>query len=216
MALYQWFLRCAPGLSILLLFLLIELSLGVGRSTYLYLHHKQPQRPLLDPIVPQLLFSAYSLFLHVLAFVFPLRLANAARTATNGIRSYHARDVLPLKQNEPSTIMVIILPAYKETLDTMRETLDVLASHTDASTSYDVSIGRVINTILTVPGLPSHGGARSQRDSKCEADDRRVCCPVSGLASNLPPSGHPRGERRKKLKRELDRSGGHGQIQRRE
>jgi hypothetical protein len=138
MALRQWLLSCIPGLSIILLFVVVELSLGLGRSTYLYLRHKQPQPPLLDPVVTQILFSTYSVALHLLAAVFPIRLARAARAATNAIRSYHSRDVAPLPSNVRPTVMVIILPAYKETIGTLRETLDVLASHIDAAISYDV------------------------------------------------------------------------------
>lgn len=149
MAVRQWLLSCIPGISIILLLVLIELSLGIGRSTYLYLRHEQPQPPLLDPVVTQILFSIYSLALHVLAALFPIRLARAARAATNAIRAYHSRDVALLPGNERSTIMVIILPAYKETIGTLRETLDVLASHMDAATSYDVSPFSYRETLLT-------------------------------------------------------------------
>ena len=38
-----------------------------------------------------------------------------------------------------SVVHAIILPSYKEDMDTMRETLSVLASHILAKTSYDVS-----------------------------------------------------------------------------
>ena len=43
---------------------------------------------------------------------------------------------------EPSDSVVhaIILPSYKEDLDTLRETLSVLASHVLAKSSYDVGI----------------------------------------------------------------------------
>lgn len=37
-------------------------------------------------------------------------------------------------------VHAILLPNYKEDLDTLRETLDVLASHAQARTSYDVSL----------------------------------------------------------------------------
>lgn len=41
---------------------------------------------------------------------------------------------------ENNVVHAIIIPNYKEEMDTLRETLDVLASHPFASTSYDVSI----------------------------------------------------------------------------
>ncbi|SPN97583.1 uncharacterized protein DNG_01095 [Cephalotrichum gorgonifer] len=40
-----------------------------------------------------------------------------------------------------NVIHAIIVPNYKEETDTLRETLDVLASHPDASVSYDVYLG---------------------------------------------------------------------------
>ena len=44
----------------------------------------------------------------------------------------------PEQQTEP-VVHAIILPSYKEDIDTLRETLAVLASHFLAKTSYDVS-----------------------------------------------------------------------------
>lgn len=43
----------------------------------------------------------------------------------------------------------IILPNYKEDMDTLRETLDILASHSQASSSYEVSQSRWTGTLLT-------------------------------------------------------------------
>jgi hypothetical protein len=177
MAIRQWLLSCIPGLSILLLFLLVELSLGIGRSAYLYLRHKQPQAPLIDPVITQILFSVYGLALHVLAAIFPIRLARAARAATNAVRVCHSKDLLPLSEEERGTTMVIILPAYKETLSTLRETLDVLACHVDAPASYDVSSCSSACTILTETGLPRHGRTRSRCAICCKAADPRVYSP---------------------------------------
>ena len=39
-----------------------------------------------------------------------------------------------------SAIHAIILPSYKEDMDTMKETISVLASHVLAKSSYDVSL----------------------------------------------------------------------------
>ena len=41
-----------------------------------------------------------------------------------------------------SVVHAVILPSYKEDMDTLRETLSVLASHTLAKSSYDVSVFR--------------------------------------------------------------------------
>ena len=45
---------------------------------------------------------------------------------------------------EESVVHAIILPSYKEDMDTMRETLSVLASHILAKSSYDVSAFHII------------------------------------------------------------------------
>lgn len=171
MAILQWFMRCIPGISIVLLFILVELSLGIGRSAYFYLLHEQPPTPLFASVVPQIIFSTYSLALHVLAALFPLRLAHATHTATKAIRAYHLRDVQPLEESQHGTTMVIILPAYKETLDTLRETLDVLASHVDARNTYDVGQWSPAGRILTLADLPRFGGTRPGRLIHCKAND---------------------------------------------
>lgn len=46
-------------------------------------------------------------------------------------------------------IHAILIPNYKEELDGLRETLDVLASHPQARSSYDVSIPLVAPPTLT-------------------------------------------------------------------
>ena len=44
------------------------------------------------------------------------------------------------KGSRENIIHAVVIPNYKEDLDTLKETLDVLASHPNASTSYDVSL----------------------------------------------------------------------------
>ena len=75
----------------------------------------------------------------------------------------------------------ILLPSYKEDVDNLRETLDVLASHAQARISYDVSLclesrlGRNIRRwnlagmMLTfdILGLARDGRGRSQGESHC-------------------------------------------------
>lgn len=139
MATLYWFLRCIPGISTLLLLLLLESSLGVLRSGYaFYYHGRHTESSLATPIGLQILFSVYTLFLHFIAFTFPLRVALAARNAAKAIRHQHSRDGRPPKQGDRTVTMVVVIPAYKESLDTMRETLDVLASHQDAGETYDI------------------------------------------------------------------------------
>jgi hypothetical protein len=50
------------------------------------------------------------------------------------------------KANRQDVLHAIILPNYKEDIDTLRETLDVLACHSQAASSYDLSC-----TYLKVP-----------------------------------------------------------------
>jgi hypothetical protein len=54
-------------------------------------------------------------------------------------------------------IHAIVIPNYKEEMDTLKETLDVLASHPLARTSYDVG-GSFPHTVMSVNGIA--GSAR--------------------------------------------------------
>jgi hypothetical protein len=45
--------------------------------------------------------------------------------------------------DEKPLVYAIILPNYKEDLDTLRETLDVLACHPQASSSYEVCLQQI-------------------------------------------------------------------------
>ena len=63
-----------------------------------------------------------------------------------------------------TVIQAIVVPNYKEEMDTLRETLDVLASHPQAAISYDVSndvagIWPNIRSRGAVGGLREDGGA---------------------------------------------------------
>jgi hypothetical protein len=67
--------------------------------------------------------------------------------------------------DEP-VIHAIVIPNYKEEMDTLRETLDVLASHSQARDCYDVSNSPKITCTLVKPelmpksDLPRNGAAR--------------------------------------------------------
>jgi hypothetical protein len=121
----------------------------------------------------QLVYVYYTLFIHVLGVLFPLRLCWATKSMIRNLKmvaiQQHAslfrassksekrseiRDSVDsdssdsmalstLKKNEwdeKPLVHAIILPNYKEELDTLRETLDVLASHPQASSSYEVGL----------------------------------------------------------------------------
>ena len=159
MGVVHWLSRCIPGVSTVLLLVLLECALQVlqtGLISFIYPAFLVKHRP----VVAQAVFIAYSLFLHILAFVFPLRLCYAAWTATAQIRQAHdpslalnqinigeKRSVTSIADNQDTqteydgrTIMAIILPSYKEDIATLVETLSVLGSHVLARSSYDVCV----------------------------------------------------------------------------
>lgn len=146
MGILNWLLRCVPGLSTLLLFCLFEQSLQICRLTYSYFRNEQNPNPASAPLFWQLLFCAYTLFLHTLGILFPLRLWRAARQAADAVWSNHLEQRLALEKKQVKSLdcravtMVIILPAYKESIDTLKETLSVLAAHQDAWSAYDVRV----------------------------------------------------------------------------
>jgi hypothetical protein len=108
------------------------------------------------------LFITYTLTLHTLAFLFPIRLCRSVSQASNAIEevlrarpeanaagkekceddsvvrrplSSLQQEEVPLKPNE--TIHAIMVPSYKEDIGVLEDTLNVLASHEMASKSYD-------------------------------------------------------------------------------
>ncbi|KAF5623339.1 glycosyl transferase gt-a type structural fold [Fusarium sp. NRRL 52700] len=134
------------------------------------------------------LFAYYSLFVHILVCIFPLRACWTIWTLTQSMKraarseslldlkklasrrdsytSVSSSDTLMSNTNSPASsttseagdydpkyytdgvpgacdniVHVIIIPNYKEEVDTLRETLDVLASHPQAHYSYDVYLG---------------------------------------------------------------------------
>ena len=133
----------------------------------------------------QLVYVYYTLFVHFLGVLFPLRLCWATRSMIRNLKmvaiqqqasllrasssksrkgsevgyddpvdsdSSDSMELSTLNDNdwdEKPLVHAIILPNYKEDLDTLRETLDVLACHPQASSSYEVSLHlRDLNTWL--------------------------------------------------------------------
>jgi len=76
--------------------------------------------------------------------------------------------VIPLEEalhsQEDSIIHAIILPNYMEDIGTLRETLEVLASHRKAKLQYEV--GDRYNTTFLALFKPNHAQL-SWRDKKC-------------------------------------------------
>lgn len=132
------------------------------------------------------IFAYYSLFIHTLVFIFPIRACYALWDVTNEVkRGSRSQSLSDFKKNRPSRrgshtslssgetltsekagrastasselgsdseqepffddsdskiIHAIVIPNYKEEIDTLKETLDVLASHPQAQSSYDVCV----------------------------------------------------------------------------
>lgn len=136
---------------------------GKGRH-----HHFRPQIT-----NSQLALVYYTLFVHVLGLLFPIRLCYAVRSMIKNLRiqqqapqprkrlakiqfrttesesgcedstsSDFSESEIELstesEYEDDPLVHAIILPNYKEDMDTLRETLEVLASHQLASSSYEV------------------------------------------------------------------------------
>lgn len=148
---------------------------GPGQNQH-HIHHR-------DEISAwQLVFVYYTLFVHVLGLLFPMRLVWATRSMIANLRKtnttpqfisraasshppksrsssvyddsvssgecsgYESDVELSLASSTESEwedeplLHAIIIPNYKEELDTLRETLDIFASHSQASSSYEVRL----------------------------------------------------------------------------
>lgn len=176
MALLDWVVRCLPGLSILGVLIVSETALQVVQTAVIGLSYPPGLIPSRNPVFAQTLFCAYSLLLHILAFLFPLRLCRAVWQATNAIKeARNARpggscpgkvkleeDALDFSQVSSSsqqqdkeatsndTINAIMVPSYKEDIGVLEDTLNVLASHALAHQTYDVRTSSTQSHWLTL------------------------------------------------------------------
>lgn len=145
-SLYVWSTRCVPAFSICLVAVLLVLSFVV--SPYGRGHNGQHTG---RATTSQLILSIYTAFLHLLSIAFPIRVCWSMRDYLRRMRAA-AHDSLSPDTNgstgqkekpegatdDPVPLFIIILPAYKEEVATLEETLRVLASHSQARTSYHV------------------------------------------------------------------------------
>ncbi|KAJ3361846.1 hypothetical protein HDU91_003703 [Kappamyces sp. JEL0680] len=108
------------------------------------------------PVYTPVLFSAHLFILHLLFLAANLRVAYAAYHAYYAARLHSTTDwyekyLIETGQNDTtvqvihdlpfdSILHVIIIPNYKEEMDTLCETLDVLASHETATTRYKICL----------------------------------------------------------------------------
>ena len=159
--------------SISLVAVIVLLYLAFGHSQHPYTgnrfrtkppthHHRQ------ELTHSQFVFVCYTLFVHEVALIFPFRLCWGMASLTRRLRktiqhntllqsaTYHSStgghkndldDSIPIeirsKASRQNVLHAIILPNYKEDIDILRETLDVLACHPQAASSYDVSCAYV-------------------------------------------------------------------------
>ena len=160
MGFLRWSLRCIPGLSTFLLLILLECALRIVQTEWLSFTFPAFLRHDPTPVIAQAIFITYSIVLHSLTLLFPLRLCTSAWAATQEIRVIHshrtsawredcrhdisAADLsdIELEQDtsnvKGSVTMAIVLPSYKEDAGILETSLRVLASHSLAKSSYDV------------------------------------------------------------------------------
>lgn len=193
MAILSWCSRRVGGLSLLALtFLCFWVLLSEFRSTRRDptdsaaaaghpFNRKDPRRASRTRALSPVVFAYYSLFIHVLVTIFPVRacwgiwdvtrsLKKAAAAATKlrpakTERKLSSSSLSSAETLAPSSssstlgdtedldsgyyadvepdlrrpIHAVLIPNYKEDIDVLRETLDVLASHPQARCQYDVS-----------------------------------------------------------------------------
>lgn len=139
-----WLQRCTPGVSSLVIIFLLGISnmrffiggtqevadgTGLGRQRLTF---------------SEGFFIFYTIFLHIVLSAIPLRIFRGARLATQQIQaalevSRQESDQPENLQSPPSELIhVSIIPSYKESIDTLQDTLRVLASHRLAKSTYDV------------------------------------------------------------------------------
>lgn len=86
MSVVRWATRCIPGLSVLALLTLIECALQLFQTSLIGLTYPTGLIKRANPIIAQSLFAAYTITLHIVALLFPLRLCRAVWCATSAIQ----------------------------------------------------------------------------------------------------------------------------------
>jgi hypothetical protein len=159
-SLNAWLTQRVCSISLIALLCLVYFALWHSRySQEIQTSFKRPtNRPRLTD--SQHVFVFYTTFVHFLAFLFPFRLCWGVWSLTRSLKKVTNRpDIHPLRRpsydseldgakncyveavpldSSNEVLHAIIVPNYKEDLDTLRETLDVLACHPQASSNYEV------------------------------------------------------------------------------
>lgn len=146
---YVWLTRCIPAFSIA-----IVVAFLVHCFIFTPYGKGEPGKHHGEDTIPQLILAAYVAFLHVLSIAFPLRASWAMRYVLKATKAT-AEDIptgrrrrvqsISIKNDQevielPVPLFAIILPAYKEDMATLEDTLRVLASHAQAARTYHVCL----------------------------------------------------------------------------
>jgi hypothetical protein len=92
-----------------------------------------------------IVFAFCSLFWHALTAVFYLRVCWSLYDVSSRLEAELAHDIdgqlgdAKFRVKDGAVVHAIVIPNYKEEMQTLRETLLVLSSHSEAQSSYDVS-----------------------------------------------------------------------------
>lgn len=157
---FAYLTRCIPALSVCCIAALLVFSFLVepyGRGEAGSRHGTSTTW--------QLLLSSYTVLLHIMSIAFPARVCYALGDIIKNLREHSKlKDdgaMWPTAQtiktehgaiSFPAPLFVIILPAYKEEMSTLEETLRVLAAHPQARHCYHVSVLFFTEPAATCPG----------------------------------------------------------------
>jgi hypothetical protein len=210
----RWAVRCLPGLSVLAILILSELALQIFQTAYIGLSYPTGLVTGHNPVSAQLLFVAYSVFIHVVALIFPFRLCRSVWQASTAVREIYGpggKYAAPVKakaEDAPApqqsrsdaqgqyqvghidTVHAIMIPSYKEEISVLEETLKVLASHTLATTTYDVSgisqeppTIRASQSIVTNHAIPIRSSSQWRIGTRMPSQSPRNSRPPSDIGS---------------------------------
>lgn len=144
---WQYTTRIVPAISVAIIVTVVVFSFVIkpyGKERPLYSYGAPTATPW------QLLLSAYTVGLHILSIVFPARVCFALDEVMMRMKeTYAIKDDTDLQKTQcikskkdtttfPDPVFVIIIPAYKEEMSLLEETLRVLRSHARARYSYHV------------------------------------------------------------------------------
>ncbi|KAK5131172.1 hypothetical protein LTR08_001258 [Meristemomyces frigidus] len=145
---WQYTTRIVPAISVVLIVTVLVQSFIInpyGKDRPVYTHGAAG-----TATIWQLVLSAYTIGLHILSIVFPARVCFALGNVMERIKETALiRDDTPRRKTTsvksekgtrtfPDPLFVIIIPAYKEEMSLLEETLRVLGSHPQAQYSYHI------------------------------------------------------------------------------